>query len=292
MGGSSRPRQWRPRQPLTDDEVNGYLRDQLRTYNQRDTDAIDRHLTTLKQALEQSDDDTIHTRFGGSVSRHTYVNGLSDVDTLFILNDSSLAGQSPNAVIRRMAALIRQRLPGTTVGVGKLAVTITYKDGHEIQVLPAIRTQAGVRIAEPNRNQWSNVLHPERFARKLTQVNQSQRGQVVPTIKLAKALVERLTRASNDHISGYHMESLAIEAFRAYRGPSGLKDMLVHLTRHSERAVQQPIKDSTGQSRNVDGYLGPQGSAERQRASHIFRRMRDGIERSNSTNDLRNLFEL
>ena len=37
-----------------------------------------------------------------------------------------------------------------------------------------------------------SVLHPERFAQKLTQVNQANRGQVIPAIKLTKALAHRL----------------------------------------------------------------------------------------------------
>ena len=290
MSGSSGRFVWQPRRILSDDQINGHLRDKLRDYNERDTEAINRHIRGLRNALEQTGNDVLPTRFGGSVSRHTYVDGLSDVDVLLSVNDSSLSGQAPRVVIRKMAELIQQRMQNTQVSAGNLAVTVKYADGHEIQVLPAIRTRSGIRIASPGRNQWSGVLHPERFAQKLTDVNQANRGQVIPAIKLAKALAHRLIRSDRDRINGYHIESLAIDAFKNYRGVTDLKSMVSHLMDYSSRAAHQPIRDSTGQSRYVDDYMGPQGSAVRQRAAANFQRMRDSLNQCRSQTDIDNLF--
>ena len=281
-----------PRQTMTDEQINGYLRDKLRDYNDRDIEAINRHIRGLRDALEQTGNDVLPTRFGGSVSRHTYVDGLSDVDGLIRINDSSLAGQSPKAVIQKMAELIQRRMPNTKVWTGNLAVTVKYTDGHEIQLLPAIRTRNGYRIANPTRNEWGGVIHPERFAQKLSQVNQANRGQVIPAVKLTKALAHRLIRSDRDKITGYHIESLAVEAFRNYRGPTDLKSMVSHLTDYSATAVHQPIRDSTGQSRYVDDYMGGQGSAARQRAVANFRRMQDSLDRCASKAELDNLFDI
>ena len=41
----------------------------------------------------------VQTMFGGSVHRGTYVNGLSDIDVLLIINHSSLANLPPANVI-------------------------------------------------------------------------------------------------------------------------------------------------------------------------------------------------
>ena len=292
MGGSGGRFFPRPRQPASDDQINGWLRDWLRDYNARDTEAINRHMQVLRDALEQTGNDVLPVRFGGSVSRHTYVDGLSDVDGLIRVNGSSFSGQSPKAVIQGMAESIRQRMPRTTVETGNLAITVKYADGHEIQLLPAIRTRTGYRIANPTRNEWSGVIHPERFAQKLTQVNQASRGQVIPAIKLTKALAHRLIRSDRDKITGYHIESLAVEAFKNYRGATDLKSMVSHLTDYSSTAVQQPIKDSTGQSRYVDDYMGGQRSAARQGAAANFRRMRDSVNNCKSEADIDNLFDL
>ena len=289
--GSSSRGYWRQEQSISDDQINGFLRDKLRNYNDRDTEAISRHIRGLRDALEQSDDDFIRTRFGGSVSRHTYVNGLSDVDLLAILNDSTLSGLDPQKIIQHMAKLIRQRMPKTRVSTGNLAVTVTYADGNELQILPAIRTKSGIRIADPNSNRWSKVLHPERFAHKLTQVNQANNGQVIPAVKLTKALIDRSVRSDRDRISGYHLESLAINAFRNYRGPYDLSSMIRRLADYSVGAVKQPIKDSTGQSRHVDEYLGPARSPARHRAASTFKRINDSLDNCRSIGNLENLFD-
>ena len=291
MGGSPRRFSWQQRQRLNDDEFNGHLREKLKDYNQRDTEAINRHLRGLKDALEQTGNDVLVTRFGGSVSRHTYVDGLSDVDVLLTVNDSSLSGQAPRAVLQKMAELIQQRMPLTKVRAGDLAVTVTYADGHEIQVLPTIRTKAGMRIADPSRNQWSAVLHPERFAQKLTATNQRNGGQVIPAIKLTKALAHHVILSGRDKITGYHIESLAIDAFRNYRGVTDLRSMVSHLLDYSAKAVNEPIRDSTGQSRHVDDYMGSRGSDARQRAASHFRGMLNSLNQCKSLADIDNLFD-
>ena len=297
MSGSSgggypgRPR--RPTQrPLTDDEINGCLRDQLRDYNNRNVEAINRHLRGLRDALEIEDDDVVRPLFGGSVSKHTYVAGLSDVDVLAIVNDSSLSGQTPADVIALMKQRITQRLPRTTVTAGDLAVTVKYADGTEMQLLPAIRTKSGVRIADPGTNTWSNVVHPDRFGQKLTQINQRNDQKVIPAIKLEKGLIAHTVRSDRDRISGYHVESLAIEAFRNYGGPYDLKSMVRHFNNFASQEVLKPINDPTGQSRHVDDYMGPANSERRRRASDNFKQMQRSLDRCKTRADIDNLFGL
>ena len=294
MSGSSGRRHYgysslRGRAGMSESEVQGYLRNLLQAYNERDTEAITRHLQVLRDSLELRDDDVIRTLFGGSTSKHTAVNGLSDVDVLVIINDSSLSGRSPREAIQVMADRIRQRLPQTSVTPGDMAVTVQYSDGIEIQVLPAIRTKSGVRVADPGTNRWSNVVRPERFAHKLTRVNQANRGEVIPTVKLVKGMTAHMIRSDRDKISGYHLESLAIEAFRNYRGPHDLRSMVSHYVSYSSKAVRQPITDPTGQSRHVDEYMGPADSKQRQRASKTFRTMRRRLDECKTKEDFDNL---
>ena len=218
------------RAPITQAEknvINSRLRDQLKEYNDRDHEAINRHRQTVRQALEQ-DDDVIRILFGGSVERHTYVEGSSDVDALAFLNRSKLSSLPPQDAIKYMRKVIRRRLPNTKIRTGDLAVTVKYSDGVEMQFLPAIERKNGIRIADPSRKRWSNVIHPDRFRAKLTKVNQARRGQVIPAIKLMKGLANKAIPNKNERITGYHMESIAIEAFRAYQGPTDLRSMVIH----------------------------------------------------------------
>ena len=276
---------------MPDDRFNEYCEALLARYNNRNTRAITRHIESLCSFLREDGNHVVQTMYGGSVRRRTYVNGLSDVDVLLIVNESSLISRPPTEVIAYVRDTISRWLPRNPVSAGNLAVTVGYSDGTEIQVLPAIRTNTGgIRIAEPGSTRWSNVAQPDRFAAKLTEVNQARGSRVVPVIKLAKAIADCFVTRQSRKISGYHMESLAIDAFRHYSCQLDSKTMLNHLFRHSMTAVMRPIADSTGQSRYVGEHLGPANSASRQRTSTYFGQMRGKVNSCRTRADFDNLF--
>ena len=263
---------------MPNDRFNQYCEELLARYTRRNQQAVARHLESLCGILRQEGNHVVQTMFGGSVRRHTYVTGLSDVDVLLVVNRSSLANQPPARVIEYVRDTIQQRLRQNTVTAGNLAVTVGFSGGVEIQILPAIRTSTGgVRIAEPGSTRWSNVAHPERFSEKFSEVNHARNGRVVPVIKLAKAMADCYISRPSRKFSGYHLESLAIDAFRNYQGAQDPKSMLNRLLTHSMTAVMRPIADTTGQSRYVDGYLGPADSRSRRRASTHFGQMRGKV---------------
>ena len=236
----------------------------------------------------------VQTIFGGSVRRGTDVAGLSDVDALLIVDESSLRNRPPAEVIAYVRDVIQGQIFSLffgTVTTGDLAVTVNYPDGTEIQLLPAIRTASGgVRIAEPGSTGWSNVVRPERFAEELSSVNQATDGRITPTIKLAKAMADCHVTRQDKKISGYHMESLAIDAFRTYRDSQDPKSMLLHFLGHSIEAVMRPIADSTGQSSHVDEYLGPAQSKRREGARTYFGQMRGKIRSCSTRAEFNALF--
>ena len=274
---------------MPDDRFNEYCETLLARYNCRNTSTVTRRLESLCTFLRQ-EGDVVQTMFGGSVRRRTYVTGLSDVDVLLIVNESSLVNQPPADAIAHVRDAIHRWLPQNSVTAGNLAVTVNYSDGTEIQILPAIRTRSGVRIAEPGSNGWSNVVQAERFVEKLREVNQARGGRVIPTIKLAKAIADCHITRQDRKISGYHMEALAIDAFRNYGGPQDPKSMLIHLLAHAMEALMSPITDSTGQSRFVDEYLGAAGSRGRQGASTHFGQMRGKVRSCNTRSEFNDLF--
>jgi hypothetical protein len=272
-------------------EANAYLQDVLAGYNSRDTVAIQKHIGTLQQAIEKDVEGETSTMFGGSVKKHTYVDGLSDIDILVVVNDSSLVDASPEQMLAYFERRIKERLPDAEVKTGTLAVTVTYADGTQLQVLPAMRTPTGVRIASQDGAGWSGVVRPQEFAQKLTSVNQSCGGKVVPVIKLFKGLQASLP--STSQLKGYHVESLAIEAFKNYSGRQTYKDMLAHFLRTSSQRVLAPVSDTTGQSRHVDDYLGAASSADRMRVSKSLDRLCSRLTTADnraSVDDVRDLF--
>lgn len=262
-------------------EVNQYLQSLLTNFNDRRAEEIQQHLDNIKKALEKDIDGAVDLVFGGSVSKHTYVNGLSDVDMLVRINDSSLVNASPDEVKQYFAARLKARFPNSEVKVGNLAVTIRFSStGHEIQLLPSLQTKTGLKIANPNGSGWSKVIKPSKFAEKLTDVNQTCGNKVVPVVKLFKSLNASLP--DNAQLSGYHIESLAIEAFESYTGRKTYKDMLQHLCRTAAKLVLSPIADSTGQSVHVDEYLGKLNSYERRTCSAALDRLSNRLGRGDA----------
>ena len=255
-----------------DAELAGTLGELLATYNGRDVELVPERLDTVKSRLSEELDGTFDQFFGGSVAKHTYVDGLSDIDSLLVINDSELEGKSPQAVLRKMEEIVSRGLGNEAdVTHGRMAVTITFRDGMMLQILPALESKSGhIQVPSSRTAGWSKIDQIG-FQRALTKPNQECGGKLVPTIKLAKAINGQLPAAQQ--LSGYHMESLAIAAFRGYKGELSTRAMLPEFFERAKDLVLSPIKDRSGQSVHVDGYLGAPNSDERQVASHVLGRV-------------------
>jgi Second Messenger Oligonucleotide or Dinucleotide Synthetase domain len=242
----------------------------LSEFNDRDTQAVNTHLDEIAYALSKDQESLVRLAFGGSVAKRTYVEGLSDVDCLVYLDNTDLENASPQEAKDYLEQRLKERFPRTLIKQGRLAVTVQFSD-CEIQLLPAKRAGDAIRIPDQNGETWSSVVRPREFAKKLTDTNAANGGKVVPVVKLAKAIIANL--GDKQKVSGYHAESLAVEAFENYQGPQTPKAMLVHYFKESAQRVMAPIQDSTGQSVHVDEYLGSPSSLERRIVADAFARV-------------------
>lgn len=276
------------RRQETDAELNEVLAQELAGYNDRDHAAIQERLDEVAEALEGAAIDVDRLLFGGSVAKHTYVDGLSDVDALVVVDDP---GASPGDLVERFRDALEQRLPRgdvASIDAGRLAVTVTYRDGTQIQLLPAAERDGRTSIASEDGTAWRHI-RPHKFAEKLTQVNAANSGAVVPTIKLAKAAIAGL--AESQQLSGYHVEAIAVDAFKAYDGRRDRMSMLVHLVNHAADKVMRPTGDITEQSVHVDAHLGPANSAARAAVRQGLRRLASRLEQARSAGDLRGILD-
>ena len=231
----------------------------LAGFNDRNVEGIREVFDQVKRDLVGQIEGTIDTLFGGSIAKHTYVDGVSDVDALVVLSDGSLADSSPADIKATLATLLRDRYGERSVKVGTLAVTVNLK-GLEIQLLPAVRDGKGIKIASATGDDWSRV-NPRRFADALTKANGRLNGKLVPCIKLIKAIVATLPEERR--VTGYHTEAMALRVFGSYGGPRTTKAMLSYFFEHAGGRVKTAIRDRSGQSRYVDEYLGPDNSLKR-----------------------------
>jgi len=252
-----------------DANVASVLLKMLSRYNNRDVNAINKHIEEILNAVENRIDGHLDIKFGGSVSKRTFVDGISDIDTLLILNDSELSDKSPEAVKKIIAGMLKERFHKTHISVGKMAVTVSFSD-YAIQILPALRSGEKVMIPEASGNSWAKI-DTEKFTSALTKTNDHNRNKVVPVIKLAKAIIGKLPE--KHQLSGYHVEALAVAIFNNYHNEQTSKAMLKHFFQQASRMVLSPTQDKTGQSAYVDEYLGTRNSLPRQLVSSALDRL-------------------
>ena len=81
-------------------EVNvaNLIRDLLVQYNDRNPKTIQDKLDKIRKIIEKDIEDAIDLKFGGSISKHTYVDGLSDVDALILVNNTELINKTPEQI--------------------------------------------------------------------------------------------------------------------------------------------------------------------------------------------------
>lgn len=253
-------------------EVESNLREKLKDINDHSYDAIDKHRQEIQKKLDNEYEDVEIIRYGGSHSRHTDVSHLSDIDILAPLGASDKLPESSNEAITQLAATLRERFPRSKVDPGKMAVTVTFSDGIEVQVLPAYRHGDGYKIPDPSSSGWVTT-YPTRFARQLTDVNQRLSGQVVPTIKLAK----KICASQAVDVNSYHLENIAVASFNHYTGERTLSRMLQHLFNQAKKLCLTPIPDPCGQSQDVAGNI---SAGERQQIAKGMNRIEGKISRA------------
>jgi predicted nucleotidyltransferase len=253
----------------------------LAAYNDRDTELVQSRLDEIKEKIGDEFEGAVDTLFGGSIAKRTYIDGLSDIDTIVIINKLDTTHTKPHDTLAYISELLQDRLPADAkVSHGRIAITIEYSDGMSIQLLPALRAEGGFKVPSwQSDNSWSEI-NPEHFQKALSKRNEECSRKLIPTIKLVKAI--NGTLPEEQRLSGYHIESLAISAFRGYEGPAILSKMLPYFFDKAKDLVLSPIKDRTGQSVHVDAYHGPENSAARVQASHILGRIAKRIRNANA----------
>ena len=268
-------------------EINEFLEDLLKDINNRDAEAIRTHINEITKVLANEIDGIETILFGGSLSKNTFVEGASDVDALVFLDKAIYNNISPQELQKRFLTLLKNRFPRTEISVGKLAVTVKFSD-YEIQLLPALRDSKKIQIPNNEKHGWSAPIDIHRFTQKLTLVNKMNGNKVVPVIKIVKKLFEKLPEKYQ--LSGYHIESMAVEFFSAYSGRNTLYDMTKYYLDSSVKRILRPISDITGQSKIIDEDLGPTNNMNRQTISHFIKDIAGRFSGSDAVSVTKELF--
>jgi predicted nucleotidyltransferase len=280
----------RLRRSRLDAEVNSLLQQELVQINDRDPDLVGNRLDEVEEALRENIEEFDRVLFGGSVAKHTYVDGLSDIDSLVVLDADVVGDRTPEQMREEFREILNRKLNMGAIDeirVGQLAVTIRYLDGMEVQLLPSVQRGDSQMIPSPDGRDWSPI-NPKEFSSRLTLVNQRQGDTVVPAIKIAKAVIANMI-PNAERPNGYHVEAMAVAAFEDYGGSRTPKAMVEHFFASASGNVMTPIRDVTGQSSYLDSSLGPAGSQTRQTLARRFDRIAKTMRQAQSVADWRRL---
>jgi hypothetical protein len=270
--------------------VADFLATELAQYNDRNAPLIAATLEKIENDISAEIEANVALLFGGSVAKHTYVDGLSDIDALVAIRAEDASGWTPAQLKEVFAQRLIARFGRDNVWVGNLAVTVK-SGGLEIQLLPAIRSGDKLKISDSSGSAWSRI-DPRAFAERLTKANGDCGGRLVPTIKLAKAIIS--TFPEQRRLTGYHTEALALAIFEKYDGSKNTKAMLSHFFEQISAHIRTPIRDVTGQSGFVDEHLGANNSLERRIIADSMDRIARKMKNADGAKSLaqwKNLFE-
>lgn len=255
---------------LFETELSSEFSALLSRYNARDTQETAERLARIKEALHGEIDSTFDTFFGGSVAKHTYVDGISDVDSMLVIS-GPLAESDPQSALQKIAKTLRDRLSGEAeVTSGSVAITVTYPGGTEVQLVPTISKGGVHHVPAWESNTWSPI-NPDQFREGLTKRNAECQSKLIPTLKLAKAVNSTLPESAR--LTGYHIESIGVAAFRGYADEKSTVRMVPHFFKRASELVLSPMVDRSGQSVHVDAHLGPANSEARRALSHTLSRL-------------------
>jgi len=269
--------------------IDEFLADKLVAANARDSDEMRDRIKRIAEILGEAAE-VEQTLYGGSVGKHTAVEGISDVDVLAILDNGTALNRSPKEFLAAFAKELHTKLSHAdieSVTPGTLAVTIKYRDGSEVQVLPSVRKGTQLMIATKDGRKWTQTA-PKAFRDALTRANEKTNGQLVRVVKLYKVMNDRLP--AQKQLSGYHIETLAIEAAKNYAGPFTPRTFLSRFLEVSSERVLSPVSDVTKQSRHVDNYLGRKDSVERRNVAQTLLGLKRRLDAATSLGEWKAVF--
>lgn len=259
--------------------INQFLEEKIKDVSIPDEkiQIIKDRIEEILSKFEKCDIEIEDLSWEGSYSKKTYVEGLSDIDLLVSLGTYSATNfeykHNSNEALKRLEDLIRERYPRTSTKIGKMAITVRFSDGVELQFLPAFKYHSGYKIPDPKSDGWITTF-PKRFKQELVERNRSLNWKLKPAIRLIKTLFEK----EDICISSYHLENLALRTLENYKGTNNYVDIITHILSGSKVKIYNRMPDITEQSTYVDDYLGHSHSEERSRISQKISKIGESLK--------------
>ena len=235
----------------------------------RDREKHMQYRNEAEDAINEGIEGSVNIVYAGSVAKGTYVEGISDVDNHVCINDTSLERMKPSEVKAYICQQLAKLPNVKSATETSKTVTVTYKDGTEMQFVPVIKTKNGYRVADGNR--WSNVVYENRFKRDFQRTNKKCGGRLTALVRFLKK--ENADNPKSQRMSGHHIEVMANRIFKSAPASKthDVGTMSVYYHQHASRHIRHRMRDVTGQYTYVDKRsLGGPDSESRRALSRRF----------------------
>ena len=144
----------------------------------------------LNKEFRDTESKTANSLQVGSYGRWTAVNGISDLDTIFVMRAGEWEDYKDGRqyeLLRDARAAIKRRYPSTTVKVDRLVVRVLYKDFH-LEVMPAFKLADGSYKYPDTANGGSwKITKPQAELDEMKEANARKNRNLRRLCKMARA---------------------------------------------------------------------------------------------------------
>jgi hypothetical protein len=147
----------------------------------------------LNQKYYDSDSETTHSLQVGSYGRGTAINGISDLDMIFVLpwgvytRFNCHTGNGQSALIQEVKKTISKTYPRTTIK-GDGQVVVVFFDNYVIEVLPAFKNEDGsYKYPDSNDGGSWKKTKPKEEIDEINRVNKESNGNLKELCKMARS---------------------------------------------------------------------------------------------------------
>lgn len=146
--------------------------------------------TALNKVFRDTESKTANTMQVGSFGRKTGIDGISDLDMLYIMPNSKWDTYKDNKqleLLQDVKAAILKRYPKTDVRVDRLVVTVTYTDFH-VEVQPVFEQDDGSFKYPDTKNggAWK-ITKPREEMKAISEQDATKNGNLRQLCKMARA---------------------------------------------------------------------------------------------------------
>ena len=218
-------------------------------------DSARQHLAAIKTRLE-TNFDLVDCRKSGSFARGTSISGISDTDlfAVFRKRNFTRAGSliNSNTALANVRQALLQRYPNTFIGKDVMAVVVSFADGRNVDVVPALfdsmfKEKWPVYLMPDGSGGWMQTC-PSLYDAYVAQANGQSGGKLIYVTQLMKFWRE--CRNPRIPISSFHIE-MVLASEEVCKGVKSYSVCMLELLRSLARRECRAIRDPYGIAGNI-----------------------------------------